>query len=182
MSSVSIHGVEAALSTFPGLGGVAVTEYAWTHPGTCLIAYVSPGDIDVPALCSHARKLLPGDAVPAAIIAVDTIPVTADGSVSLTDLPTPYLVGLMAYRPPGTARQQVLCDAFAEVLRVPRAGLDDDFFYLGGRSVDAMLLAVKIAAGTGLPMSMADLFDAPTVAELDQRLDEQERARPPRRA
>jgi acyl carrier protein len=177
MSTVSIHDVETALSAFPGLGGVAVTEHSWTHPGTCLVAYVTPGSIDVPALSAHARKSLPGHLVPAAIIAVDKIPATTDGSVSLADLPAPRVDGLMPYRPPRTDRQQVMCDNFADVLRVPRAGLDDDFFNLGGRSVDAMLLAVKIAAATGVSMSMTDLFDAPTVAELDQRLGEREQDR-----
>ncbi len=81
------------------------------------------------------------------------------------------LSGPSAYRAPGTGRQEILCEIFAEVLRVPRPGVDDDFFSLGGRSVHAMLLAARISSAFGIKMPMADLFDAPTVAELDRRLD-----------
>lgn len=74
------------------------------------------------------------------------------------------------YRVSDTARLDTLCQIFAEVLRVPRVGVEDDFFSLGGQSVDAIMLAGRIGAALGIRMSMADLFAAPTVAELDLRL------------
>jgi hypothetical protein len=169
--------IEAALSAFPGLGGIAVTEYAWTHPGTCLVAYVAPVGVDVAALSAHARQRLPGHLVPAAIIAVDSIPVAPGGAIDPAELPAPNLSGLMPYRAPETPRQRILCDVFAEVLRVPRVGLDDDFFSLGGRSIDAMLLAGRITAAMDMSVAIVDLFDAPSVAELDQRLADQGESR-----
>jgi hypothetical protein len=57
----------------------------------------------------------------------------------------------------------------AGVARI-RAG--SDFFDLGGRSVEAVLLAGRINAGLGVRITMADLFKAPTVADLDRRLDQ----------
>ena len=77
----------------------------------------------------------------------------------------------MPYRAPSTARQETLCTIFAEVLGITQCGLDDDFFGLGGRSLDAMVIAGRVSAAIGRDMSMDDLFDAPTVAELDRRLD-----------
>ena len=77
----------------------------------------------------------------------------------------------MAYRAPETARQETLCAIFAEVFGVPRIGIDDDFFELGGRSVDAVLLVARVNAALGVRVSMTDVFDAPTAAELDRRLD-----------
>ena len=53
-----------------------------------------------------------------------------------------------------------------------RCGADSDFFDLGGRSVEAMVLAGRIGAAFGVRVSMADLFKAPTVADLDRRLDQ----------
>jgi acyl carrier protein len=78
--------------------------------------------------------------------------------------------GTSPYRAPETARQETMCEIFAQVLRVPEVGVDDDFFSLGGQSVDAIMLAAKIGAALGTKMSMADLFAAPTIAELDLRL------------
>jgi hypothetical protein len=172
MASAPTQEVEAALAAFPGLAGVTVVEQEAKLAGHCLVAYVAPGDhgIDMPALHAYARKLLPGGMVPAAIVLLDEIPVTAGGRIDRPALPVPDLGGLMPYRPPGTARQETFCEIFAEVLRMPRIGIDDDFFNLGGQSVEAMLLAGRINAALGVGVSMADLFAAATVAELDQRL------------
>ena len=76
------------------------------------------------------------------------------------------------YRAPRNARQEILCEIFAEVLRLPRVGIDDDFFTLGGRSVDGVLIAARANAALSCQVSLAALFDAPTVAELDRYLDE----------
>ena len=61
---------------------------------------------------------------------------------------------------------------FAEVLARPRCGVDDDFFTLGGESIDAMLIASRVGPAIGQEISIDELFDAPTVAELDRLLDQ----------
>lgn len=166
------HGdVEATLAAFPALGGVTVTEFHVSPAGHCLVAYVTPGDIDLPALHAHARKHLPGHLVPAAIVALDAIPVKSGGAIDADALPHPDLGGLAPYRAPETTRQAIMCGIFAEVVRMPRLGVDDDFFNLTGRSIDAMLLAGRISEATGIEITMADLFDAPTVGDLDRLLD-----------
>ncbi len=173
MGPVSIQGAESALAAFPGLANVTIVEQGAVPADQCLVAYVAPSGpgLDVPALHAHARRLLPGDLMPAAIVVLDEIPVTADGTIDRKVLPVPDLGGLMPYLAPGTARQETLCTLFAEVLGVARFGVDNDFFRLGGQSVEAMLLAGRISAALGVRMSMADLFKAPTVAELDRLLD-----------
>ncbi len=167
MDPESIHQVEAALAAFPGLDNVCVMELDAEPVGRCLVAYVAPASVKMAALQAHARKLLPGRLVPTAIVATDASAVTAERQA----LPVPDLSGLVPYRAPDSARQAALCEIFADVLGVPRFGVDDDFFSLGGRSVDAMLLSGRISAALGVRMSIGDLFDAPTVAELDRRLD-----------
>jgi acyl carrier protein len=173
MSPVSAPEVHAALRAYPGLADVVVAEKVARHAGQCVVAYVAPSGrgLDLKALHAHARRLMPDHQVPAAIVVVDAIPVTAEGAANLEALPEPDLDGLMPYRAPDTPRRQALCAIFADVLGWPRLGLDDDFFSLGGGSVDAMLLAGRISAQLDVKISMADLFDAPTVAELDLRLD-----------
>jgi len=108
--------------------------------------------------------------MPAAIVVVDEIPVTAAGAVDVGALPVPDLNGLLPYRAPATPRQEILCELFAEVLGVARCGVDNDFFDLAGRSVEAMVLAGRISTAFGVRISMADLFRAPTPAEIDRRL------------
>jgi hypothetical protein len=130
-----------------------------------------PG-LDVPELHAYARKTLHNASMPVAIMVIDEIPVTAAGAVNVAALPVPELSGLLPYQAPATPRQDILCELFAQVLVVARCGVDSDFFDLGGRSVEAMVLAGRINAALDVRISMADLFRAPTVADLDRRLGE----------
>ena len=173
MDSEGIAEVKTALAAFPGLAGVTVVEHGAGQAGQCLIAYVAPSGpgLDVPELNAYARKALRNGSMPAAIVVVDEIPVTAAGAVDTAALPVPDLSGLLPYRAPATPRQEILCELFAEVLGVARCGLDNDFFDLGGRSVEAMLLAGRISTALGVRLSMADLFKAPSAADIDRRLD-----------
>ena len=172
MGCESIGEVTKVLAGFPGLAGVAVVEHGAGQADECLIAYVVPSGpgLDLPEVRAQARKALRNGAMPAAIMVIDEIPVTAGGVVNAAALPVPELSGLVPYQGPATPRQELLCELFAQVLGVARCGVDSDFFDLGGRSVEAMVLAGRINAELGVRMTMADLFTAPTVADLDRRL------------
>jgi aryl carrier-like protein len=174
MDPESIDEAKKALADFPGLADVAVIEHGAGQPDECLIAYIVPSGpgLDLPEVHAHARKALSSGCMPAVIMVIDEIPVTAAGEVSAAALPVPELDGLLPYHPPATPRQEALCELFAQVLRVARCGISSDFFDLGGRSVEAMLLAGRINADLGVRITMADLFKAPTVADLDRRLDQ----------
>jgi hypothetical protein len=174
MDSESISDVKKALAGFPGLADVTVIEHGTGTAEECLLAYVVPSGpgLDVPELHAYARKTLHNGSMPAAIMVIDEIPVTAAGAVNTAALPVPELSGLLPYQAPATPRQQLLCELFAQVLGVARCGIDSDFFDLGGRSVEAMLLAGRINADLDARISMADLFRAPTVADLDRHINQ----------
>jgi hypothetical protein len=173
MDSEGIGEVSSALAAFPGLAAVVVVEHGAGQADRCLIAYVVPSGpgLQPGELHAHARKTLRNGSMPAAIVVVDQIPVTAAGAADAAALPVPDLSGLLPYRAPATPRQELLCELFAEVLGVARCGVDNDFFDLGGRSVEAMMLAGRISAAIGARLSMADLFRAPTAGDIDRRLD-----------
>jgi Phosphopantetheine attachment site len=82
-----------------------------------------------------------------------------------------HITVVLPYRAPESVRQKALCEIFAEVLRQPRVGIDDDFFALGGRSIDGVLIAACINAAFSCQLEFTDLFDAPTVAELDRQIN-----------
>jgi len=172
MAVTAIQDVLKVFVAYPELADVAVLTHEQEPVGQVLVAYVVPGGpgFGLEELYKYVRAMLPGSAVPAAIMVVDAIPVDSAGTPEPQALPAPDLRGLPPYRSPDTPRQEALCTIFAEVLARPRCGLDDDFFRMGGESIDAMLIASRIGPAFGLEVSMNDLFDAPTVAELDQLL------------
>lgn len=172
---VELAEVEAALAKYPGLAHVAVVAREAEPGDTSLVAYVvaESGDtgVDVAALRAHAKTLLPDYMMPAAIVTLGALPLTPNGKLDRRALPAPVLEDVPAYRAPATSRQEVLCSLFAEVLGVPQVGIDDSFFDLDGQSLLAMRLISRINSVLGVDLSIADLFEAPTVDELDRHLE-----------
>jgi amino acid adenylation domain-containing protein len=129
------------------------------------------GTIDIDGLRAHAKDLLPEYMVPSAFVTLDSLPLTPNGKVDREALPEPAEEAPAAYRAPQTPRQELLCSLFAEVLGVPRVGLDDSFFDLHGESLMAMRLVGSIQDRLGAELLVSDIFDTPTVAELDQQVE-----------
>ncbi len=116
-------------------------------------------------LRSYAADQLPEYMVPAAVVPLDRLPVTPSGKLDSAALPTPDYGALSAGRPPRDAREELLCAAYADVLGLRSATIDDDFFALGGDSITAIQLLVH-ARRAGLRLSSRDVFKHRTVAAL----------------
>ncbi|MEV5124695.1 amino acid adenylation domain-containing protein [Streptomyces decoyicus] len=152
--------IESALSDHPGVSQAAVTVRA-----DRLLAYVSPSDIDPRAVREGLASRLPQHMVPAAVIALDALPVSANGKIDRGALPDPDFAAAGAGREPVTEAERVLCDLFAEVLGVDRVGAESSFFELGGDSILSMQLASR-ARHAGLRFTSRDVFECRTPERL----------------
>ncbi|GAA2661125.1 hypothetical protein GCM10010412_033970 [Nonomuraea recticatena] len=160
--------VAAALEEHPQVSHAAVVA----DGGHRLLGYVVLHDeaADLAALRLSLKARLPGYMVPAALVAVGRLPLTVNGKLDVRALPRPAVTGGGAARPPGSARERVLCELFADLLGVEHVGVDDDFFDLGGHSLLATRLVSRARAALGAELAIRDLFEAPTVAELAARV------------
>ncbi|MEK8146085.1 phosphopantetheine-binding protein [Streptomyces sp. M10(2022)] len=96
---------------------------------------------------------------------MDQLPLTANGKLDRKALPAPDFTDSVGDRAARTPHEEALCALFAEVLHLPRVGIDDSFFDLGGDSIISIQL-VSRAREAGLIVSARDIFQNPTVADL----------------
>jgi len=174
---IELGEIEAVLVTDPRVDQAAVV--AWTDPRgeRHLVAYVTaaPGQQPGPAqLRAALAERLPRSMVPSYWVLMDSLPLTLSGKVDRRALPEPD----PSARPPRevvaarTRTERVLAEELvARALGVDLVGVTDDFFELGGNSLQAAALMTRVADTFGVEASLADFFAAPTVATLAGLID-----------
>ncbi|WP_308015189.1 amino acid adenylation domain-containing protein [Nocardia coffeae] len=163
--------VEAALTASPQVAQAAVAV-ADGPSGPRLIGYFVAAqgvEADPAAIVGSLREVLPSAMVPAQLVSLDRLPVTAHGKVDRAALAIPAQVQ-RPYRAPESVLQQRVAECFAAALGVPRVGLDDDFFELGGNSLVGVTLSADLAAAADAPVTVRWLYTSPTVGELAERI------------
>jgi thioesterase domain-containing protein len=115
----------------------------------------------------HLARLLPDYMVPAAFVALDHLPLNANGKIDRKALPAPDLTrGEVGYVAPRTPVEQILADIWANVLGIEKVGIHDNFFELGGHSLLAIQLIDKVNNRLYQHLSTSSIFTAQTISEM----------------
>ncbi|WP_156763301.1 AMP-binding enzyme, partial [Mycobacterium scrofulaceum] len=128
---IELGEIRAALTALAGVERAVVLVREDRPADRRLVAYVT-GGADAADVRARLIDRLPSYLVPAAVVAVDELPLTANGKLDTRALPAPDYQGAERYRAPGDAVEEILAGIYAQVLGVERVGIDDSFFDLGG--------------------------------------------------
>ncbi len=168
---IELDEIEKVMTEYPGVSSSAAAvrksggiEYLTGY-------YTANAAVDAEALKAFLQEKLTEYMVPNVLMALDAMPMTANGKVDRKALPEPDLSALKAeYIPPETETEKQLCAAFAHALNLEenQVGLLDDFFDLGGDSLRAMLVLSE-AKLDGL--TAADVFQLRTPSAIAKELE-----------
>ncbi|NEQ99956.1 MAG: hypothetical protein F6K30_25195, partial [Cyanothece sp. SIO2G6] len=175
---IELGEIEAALMRHPDVGEAIATLQNDDQRGPYLVAHVTLATQQatlqnpkskIQNLRSFLKSHLPSYMVPAAIVPVETFPLTVNGKIDRKALPKPDWIrqGRNADQDkelPHTNAEQVLATIWAEVLGV-EVGIRDNFFELGGDSILSIQIIAR-AKQAGLTITPRQLFQHQTVAEL----------------
>ncbi|MFC9431620.1 amino acid adenylation domain-containing protein, partial [Streptomyces sp. NPDC056987] len=169
--------IEAALRRHPSVARAVVAARRDDAGATRLVGYavVRDGHTFEPGpLRTHLKGLLPGYMVPSALVELAELPLNANGKVDRRALPAPGPAAQSgtAYVAPRDTGEEVMAGIWQEVLGTERVGAEDDFFDLGGNSIQILQVISRIRTAFGVAFSVRAFYDAPTVAGLATAVEE----------
>ncbi len=169
--------VEHALAGLDGVVDAAITPVTLPDGTVRLVAHVELVPIDQPTIGALRRELgrvLPAFAVPSRFVIMYELPHTVRGKVDRAALRDDALRVVPREAPvkPNGPLEIALVARFEEILDLDDVGATDDFFELGGDSLDAVELLLSLETLTDLRLAPSQLLAAATPRKLARALDE----------
>ncbi|ORB07690.1 non-ribosomal peptide synthetase [Mycobacterium mantenii] len=166
---IELGEIQSALAELDGVTQAVVIAREDRPGEKRLVGYLT-GSADGGEVRARLAERLPAYMVPAAVMVIEALPLTANGKLDTRALPAPDYHGADQYSAPATDVERSMADIYAHVLDVHRVGIDDSFFDLGGDSLSAMRLVAEINSSLDVHLGVRALFEAPTIRRLAARL------------
>ncbi|WP_415914729.1 non-ribosomal peptide synthetase [Rhodopseudomonas palustris] len=164
--------IEAALRAHPGILEAAVVVEQTDGQPARLVAHLGagPGAADDAELRRQLTIRLPAYMIPQAFVRHQRLPRIASGKVDTMALPRAFLAHA-SEAPPQGPLETSLAAIWSELLGGAKVGRHDHFFALGGSSLLAMRMIARVRRDLALPATLGDLFEAPQLSALAERID-----------
>ncbi|WP_247363921.1 non-ribosomal peptide synthetase [Ralstonia pseudosolanacearum] len=176
---IELGEIEASLSQCAGVSEAVVIVREDTPGERRLVAYYVSGEanvsgeaIEAQALREQLQASLPEYMVPAAYVKLERLPLTPNGKLDRRGLPAPegQAYASKAYEAPQGEVEQTLVGIWQTLLGVERVGRHDDFFALGGHSLQAVRLVAQVRTQLGAELGLTELFAQPSLSAVAQAI------------
>jgi acyl-CoA synthetase (AMP-forming)/AMP-acid ligase II/aryl carrier-like protein len=174
---IDLGEIESVLRGYPNVCEAVVLLREEAGGEKRLVAYLqrsSQPSPDAGLLQQFLKTKLPDYMTPSAFVVLDKFPLTPNGKINRKALPAPAAEraeSKQPFTPPRTPTEETLARIWRELLRQPEIGIDDNFFQIGGHSLLAMQLMARARNEFQTALSLRNIFEAPTIAELAVLLD-----------
>src|SRR5581483_1903693 len=167
---VELGEIESALNAHPGIRESVVIARDTNAGDKRLVAYAVPVQAapTVTGLRQYLLQKVPDYMVPATFLFLESLPLTTNGKVDRRALPSPGRERpelKSQFVAPRNNREEILAHTWSTVLELDKVGVHDNFFELGGDSIRSITILSR-AQQAGLYLTLQDIFQHPTVAEL----------------
>jgi amino acid adenylation domain-containing protein len=172
---IELGEIEAVLARQAGVKDALVLAREDAAAEKRLVGYVvaEPGArLELESLRLALSSVLPEHMVPAALVVLEQLPLTANGKVDRQGLPAPDLLAYATqrYEAPLGELEESLAGIWLELLQLERVGRHDNFFQLGGHSLLAIRAISRIRELCGADVALSTLYERPTLQLLANHL------------
>ena len=173
---IELGEIEAALEQLTELGirQSVVAVHTLHRENKLLVAYlVGAARVEDEAIRQALAKRLPTYMIPTVFMRLDSLPLSINGKVDRAALPLPVLAGdpVRESEIPRSVLEQELSRVWREVLGLDQVGIHDNFFQAGGHSLLAVRLVAAIRERFQVDLSLAKIFQYPTIALLVNEIE-----------
>lgn len=146
-----------------------------TNKEKYIMAYVISADgkpTDFTALKGAMHNVLPDYMLPSGFLNIDEIPLTANGKLNRKALPEIDFAKLTEYIEPKTRQEKLVAEIYGEVLKIEKVGANDNFFEIGGHSLNATRVLNLLETRIGTRLSLRDMLLYPVVRDFAKLLEQ----------
>jgi acyl carrier protein len=168
--------IETALCDLEQVGQAVVVAREDEPGEKRLVAYVvACKEIEMQELQDSLKQNLPEYMIPADFVMLESMPLTPNGKVDRRALPAPaknMLRSKQDYVAPRTDTESLLAQIWSEILGLERVGVEDNFFTLGGHSLQATRVVARMRDALKMDVPLPLLFQATTIAKLAEVVEQ----------
>jgi amino acid adenylation domain-containing protein len=173
---VELDGIEKIICSFLGVTGSHVV-----FKNKNLIAYLTPENINLADLKKFLEKELPSYSIPSKFFNLEKFPINSAGKVDEKSLPEVSISSLDKTHLPETDLQKKMAEIWRNVIEPKSSGkefvisLDDNFFDLGGNSLDAIKLITVINEMFQKKIPLQFIYENPFLENFVESLNQKEK-------